>query len=106
MNNASEPIYIGIHGHVLAVDRATGSEVWRTHLAGSSYVTILRDGGGLYAGAMGKLYCLDRVTGSILWKNGLAGLGYSLITFAGSDATAAISQQAAQRQAAAASSSS
>jgi outer membrane protein assembly factor BamB len=100
MSNSSEPIYIGIHGHVLAVDRATGSEVWRTHLAGSSYVTIQLDGGGLYAGTNGKLYCLDRATGSVLWTNGLRGLGYNLITFG--DATAAISQQVAQRRAAAA----
>jgi outer membrane protein assembly factor BamB len=102
MNTTSEPIYIGIRGHVVAVDRATGSEVWRTHLTGSSYVTVQVDGGGLYAGTNGKLYCLDRATGSIVWTNGLSGLGYNLITFSGTAATAAISEQIAQRQAAAA----
>ena len=86
----NEPLYIGIKGHVVAVDRATGSEIWRAPLAGRSYVTVCSDGGGLYAGANGKLFCLDRATGSVLWTNELAGLGYNLVTFAGSDVTAAV----------------
>ena len=101
MSNASEPLYIGIKGHVVAVDRATGGEIWRTPLAGSSYVTVHFDRGGLYAGARGTLFCLDRTTGSILWKNNLPGLGYNLIMFAGSDAAAAVAD-IAQKQAAAA----
>ena len=101
MSNASEPLYIGIKGHVVAVDRATGSEIWRTPLAGSSYVTVHSDRGGLYAGARGTLFCLDRTTGSILWKNNLSGLGFNLIMFSGSDAAAAVAD-IAQKQAAAA----
>jgi len=101
MSNASEPLYIGIKGHVVAVDRATGSEIWRTPLAGSSYVTVYCDRGGLYAGSRGSLFCLDRTTGSILWRNNLSGLGYNLITFGGSDVAAAVAD-IAQKQAAAA----
>lgn len=96
-----EPLYIGIKGHVVAVDRATGGEIWRRHLAGASYVTVRSDAGGLYAGTRGSLFCLDRTTGSVLWTNNLAGLGYNLITFAGIDATAAVAD-IAQKQAAAA----
>ena len=93
-------IYIGIKGHVVAIDRATGSELWRTHLTGSTYVTVYIDG-GLFAGTRGKLYALDPATGSILWTNELNGLGYNLITFSGS-ATAPIAAEITQRQAAAA----
>ena len=35
----------------LYIDRATGSEIWRTPLAGSSYVTVYSDAGDLYAGS-------------------------------------------------------
>ena len=97
-----EPLYIGIKGHVVAIDRATGGEIWRQHLAGASYVTVHSDAGGLYAGTRGALFCLDRTTGSILWTNSLSGLGYNLITFSGSDATAAAAADIAQKQAAAA----
>ena len=43
----NEPIYIGINGHVVAIDRATGREVWRTKLTGfapsSTDVTVYSD---------------------------------------------------------------
>jgi len=97
-----EPLYIGIKGHVVAIDRATGGEIWRRHLAGASYVTIRSDAGGLYAGTRGALYCLDRTTGSVLWTNTLNGLGYNLIAFSGSDATAAVADMARKQAAAAA----
>src|SRR5438132_1203737 len=99
MNNT---IYIGIKGHVVAVDRTTGSELWRTHLAGSTYVTVYTDGGGLFAGTRGRLYCLDRTTGSILWTNELSGLGYNMITFSGSTIAAAAAERDERRETAAA----
>jgi outer membrane protein assembly factor BamB len=103
----SEPIYIGISGHVVAIDRATGGEVWRTKLAGSTYVTVYSDGDGLYAGTRGKLFCIDRATGSIRWTNELTGLGYGLITFSNSGAAAAaVAEETARRAAAAAAASS
>jgi len=102
MGNASEPLYIGIKGHVVAVDRTTGSELWRTHLAGSSYATVYSDAGGLYAGAQGKLYSLDRTTGRVLWKNDLSGLGYNLIAFSCNSGVAAAAEETARRRAAAA----
>jgi len=96
MRTPSEPLYIGVGSHVVAVDRATGSELWRTKLKSSSFVTVYSDRGGLYAGAKGELFCLDRTTGSILWHNRLNGLGMNVITFSGSAAsgTAAVLDRA------------
>ncbi len=74
-------LYIGVGGHVVAVDLATGTEMWRTKLKRTSYVTLQVTEHAIYAGANGELFCLDPATGSIRWKNGLSGLGYGLITF-------------------------
>jgi outer membrane protein assembly factor BamB len=87
MSDPSEPLYIGVGGHAVAIDRATGDELWRTKLKSSSFVTVYSDSGGLYAGAKGELFCLDRTTGSILWHNRLVGLGLNVITFSGSAAS-------------------
>jgi outer membrane protein assembly factor BamB len=96
MNDPSEPLYIGVGGYAVAIDRATGDELWRTKLKSSSFVTVYSDGGGLYAGAKGELFCLDRTTGSILWHNRLVGLGLNVITFSGSaaDGTTAVLDRA------------
>src|ERR1043166_2959579 len=87
MNGPSEPLYIGVGGYAVAIDRATGDELWRTKLKSSSFVTVYSDSGGLYAGAKGEIFCLDRTTGSILWHNRLVGLGLNVITFSGSAAS-------------------
>lgn len=99
MPKAKEPLYIGIGGHVVAIDRATGEERWRRKLRSSSFITIAVEAGAVYAGAQGELFCLDPKTGSILWHNRLKGLGHNLIAFGGSSTTAitasAIASQAA-----------
>ena len=38
-------VFIGIKGTVLALDRATGQEVWRSKLKGASFVNVILDGG-------------------------------------------------------------
>jgi outer membrane protein assembly factor BamB len=97
-------IYLGIRGYVLAVDRATGQELWRTRLKGSDFVNVVLDGGALFATARGELYRVDPVTGSILWTNRLAGLGRGLITLAGAgQAVSAAEKQRLDAAAAAAS---
>jgi outer membrane protein assembly factor BamB len=75
-------LYIGISGTVLAVDRATGQEVWRTKLKSSDFVNVVLEDGALYAGTRGELFCLDPATGQIRWKNELSGLGWGLVTIA------------------------
>ena len=91
------PLYIGLGGHVVAIDRATGAEIWRTRLRSSSFVTISVEPDAIYAGASGELYCVDPATGSIRWHNKLKGLGTSVVAFGGSSVTTtAAAVQAAQ----------
>lgn len=79
-------IYIGMRAHVVALDKATGAEVWRRQLNGSisgdRFVTLLVENERIYAHTKGELYCLDAMTGSILWRNELRGLSYDLASLA------------------------
>jgi outer membrane protein assembly factor BamB len=94
---ASGPLYIGLGRHVVAIDRATGAEIWRCRLRSTSYLTITVEPEAIYAGANGELYCIDPATGSIRWHNRLAGLGMSIVAFGSSGATVnAAAAQAAQ----------
>ncbi len=75
-------VYVGIKGCVLALDRATGTEIWRTALKGSDFVNVTSSDGDLLAATKGELYCLDTATGHIRWHNPLKGLGFGLVTVA------------------------
>ncbi len=75
-------MFIGIAGHVVALDRGTGQEVWRTPLVGHDFVNVVLQDGELYATARGELFRLDAVSGEIRWRNELKGLGRGLITIA------------------------
>ena len=103
-------MFVGIKGHVLALDRATGTERWRTKLKGGDFVTLITDGQRLYAGAQGEVFCLDATTGSVLWRNPLKGMGLGLASLLapgaapgveGSDALAAEVRRRRAAQAAA-----
>jgi outer membrane protein assembly factor BamB len=97
-------LIIGVGGHAVAVDAATGEEAWRTKLKSSSYVTVRESTDRVYAGAGGELFCLDKANGRLLWRNKLKGLGLGLVAFAGDDdLAAAAASEAAARAAAAAS---
>jgi len=74
-------LFIGIRGTVVALDRATGQEVWRTPLKGDFVNVVLLDG-VLYATASGELFCLEPASGHIRWHNELKGLGRGLVTIA------------------------
>jgi outer membrane protein assembly factor BamB len=102
MATGSQRLVIGIGGHVVALDPASGSEVWRTKLKRSEFVTVSPAGSVVFAGAGGELFCLDATAGQILWHNRLKGLGHGLIAFAGSDEAASAAAIAARRRAAAA----
>lgn len=95
-----ERLYIGIGDSVLALDPATGEELWRTKLRKmSSFVTVSFIHGRVFASAAGEVFCLHPVTGEVLWHNPLKGLGLGYVTFAGqgaaTDNTAAIVSQIA-----------
>lgn len=104
-------VFVGIQGTVVALDRVTGEERWRTDLKGSGAVLFHVDGPALYATAAGEAFCLDLLTGAILWHNKLKGLGLGLasigtnaITTSQMQALAAAMQEAQRRQAAGAAS--
>ena len=99
--NLASLMYIGIKGTVLAVDRRTGAEQWRTHLKGSDFVNVVLDADALFATARGELFCLDPATGQIRWNNPLTGMGWGLVTTAGDSIVPMAQVHIARQQAAA-----
>jgi outer membrane protein assembly factor BamB len=91
-------IFIGIAGTVLALDRATGQEVWRTRLVGSDFTNVVFLNGDLYATAGGELFCLDAATGKLRWQNPLKGLGVGLVTIAAPESRQAIAMSEKHRR--------
>ena len=85
-----QPLMIGSKGTVLALDRTTGREIWRTPLKGGDFVNVTLTGDQVLATTRGEIFCLDKA-GTILWQNPLKGLGQGLVTIA----TEASSAQAA-----------
>lgn len=83
-------LFIGIGGHVLAIDRATGAERWRCKVRFDTLVTIAIERDAIYAGAAGELFCIDPATGTIRWRNQLTGLGIAAIAFGGPSSTVLI----------------
>ncbi len=102
MAPAGGTLFLGVGGHVVALDAATGQELWRTKLKSSSVTTIWSVGPRIYAGSQGEVFCLDAAVGHILWHNKLKGLGPGVVAFPGSEMEAAAALAAAQAAAAAA----
>jgi hypothetical protein len=78
----SELIYVGIKGSVVALNRATGTQVWTAYLKGGDFVNVVVDQGQILATSYGEVFCLDPFTGKLLWHNGLKGFGRGLATIA------------------------
>ena len=99
-------ILAGINGTVIALDRSTGMEMWRTELKGEDFVNVVVDDDSIYATNKGEIFCLDPPTGSVRWHNPLKGLGRGLVTIAcaslSSDSQAVIMAEKRRREAAAA----
>jgi outer membrane protein assembly factor BamB len=99
-------VYVGIRGAVVALDRATGSEIWSADLKGADFVNVLVFEEDLYATTKGEIFCLEKSTGHIKWHNPLKGHGWGLATIAiqGAQTTFAAAGQKRlnERQAAAA----
>jgi len=79
----SRQLFIGGRGMVVAIDRASGQEIWRARLKGGDFVNVVLNDGGLYAATHGEIYCLDVATGHIRWQTPLKGFGRGLVTIAG-----------------------
>jgi outer membrane protein assembly factor BamB len=75
-------IFVGIKGSVVALDRATGDQVWATHLKGSDFVNVVVRNESILASCCGEVFCLDPLTGVGLWHNRLKGFGTGLATIA------------------------
>ena len=99
---ASDLVFLGIRGSVVALDKKSGARVWETKLKGGSFVTLLADGNRILAGAQGEIFCLDAATGKTLWHDGLRGYGLGLMSIAtqngNSNAVAAAAQQNSEQQ--------
>jgi len=101
---SSSAVFLGVHGELVALDRATGQELWRTKLTGGDFVNLLVDQDRVIATTKGKAFCLDVATGQLLWRNDLPGLGLGLVSIAtssGSTSLGAVSQKKRQDDAAA-----
>lgn len=96
-------VFLGIAGNVVALDRVTGEEVWRTRLKGD-FVNVVQLESDLYATAAGELFCLDPTTGRVRWQNPLKGLGRGMATIAvpGGQQTIVIREKRQQDEAASA----
>lgn len=77
-------LFTGGHGYVVALDKETGDEVWRTSLPGTGYrfVNLLVEDGAIFAASGGRVFCLTPDAGRILWENSMPGLGYNCFGFA------------------------
>lgn len=96
----SDCVFGVVGGHVVSVELATGTEVWRTRIPkGSTYVAsvLVRDG-CVVVGCGGRLHCFDAHHGTLLWTNELKGLGYNTV-FLGSSGDAQAAAIAAQQAA-------
>ena len=79
---AAQLIFIGIKGSVVALNRATGQQVWATHLKGSDFVNVVVQDGAVLASCHGEVFSLDPLTGIGMWHNPLKGFGTGLATIA------------------------
>ena len=78
----SDLVFVGIKGSVVALNRATGEQVWATHLKGSGFVNVVLDSRRVLAISSGEIFCLDASTGQGMWHNPLKGFGLGLATIA------------------------
>ena len=78
----SELVFVGIGRSVVALNRATGEQVWETGLKSYDFVNVVLDGGRIFATCCGEIYCLEPLTGDVLWHNPLKGFGTGLATIA------------------------
>ena len=78
----SDLVFVGIKGSVVALNRATGQQVWVSRLKGCGFVNVVLDAGTILAITSGELFCLDPNTGQVMWHNTLKGFGLGVATIA------------------------
>jgi outer membrane protein assembly factor BamB len=92
-------LFIGVYNTVLALDTATGAEVWRAKLGGTSFVNVHWDGEELFASTKGEVWRLDPRNGNSIWHNKLKGLGFGAVLLASDRAPGASSGPGATAEA-------
>lgn len=95
---SSSKVFLGVHGEVVALDRTTGQELWRSKLAGGDFVNLLLDQDRIIATTKGKAFCVDSATGRLLWRNDLPGLGLGLVSIATASGSTPIGPSSQKRR--------
>ena len=103
--NTADLVFVGFNRRVAALLRQTGELVWEWKAShGTSYVSLLLDGGLLIVSVNGYMYGLDAASGRQLWYNPMQGYGTgvpALVSLNGMSsnplAAAAASDQAARQ---------
>jgi len=74
-------LFVGTHGHVLALDKQSGRKIWDRSLprTGYSVVSIVYEDGMLFCASGGRAFGLDPTTGVIQWQNDLPGMGSGMV---------------------------
>jgi len=78
----SDLVFIGIRGSVVALNCATGEQVWATHLKAADFVNVALQNEVVLAATSGEVFSLDPFTGDARWHNPLKGFGCGLATMA------------------------
>jgi len=95
-------LFAGTHGHVVAVDKATGETKWQQSLPGTGYavVSIVYEDGKLFVASGGRVFALDPEDGKLLWENPMKGMGMGgvYLTTAQSNDTEAVMTLLEQQQ--------
>jgi outer membrane protein assembly factor BamB len=80
-------LFVGIKSFVVALDRASGAEVWRTQLPAkyrnsAMLLSVMYDGDTIFASFAGEVFALNPKTGELLWHEPFKGLGTGFVTIA------------------------
>ena len=80
-------LFVGIKSFVVALDRASGAEIWRTQLpakyrSSAMLLSVLYDGESLFASVAGEVFALNPKNGELLWHEPFKGLGTGFVTMA------------------------